>query len=180
MKLFQRWTNIGLFVYAISLPLFAQAALNASESWKSIPNLHNVTRDISRGGRPSRSDVTNLEGDGVKTIINIENDTQAVNSEMRHAEGLGMNYIRSPMSWSSRPSDRQIDQILGAMQDRQNFPIFLHCKHGRDRTGLIIGLYRVLVQGWEPRDAYREMLDLGFRPHLTALDSYFKRRTGMR
>ena len=82
------------------------------------------------------------------------------------------------MDGAVRPSDVQINQILSALADTNNFPIFIHCHHGQDRTGLIIGLYRVEAQGWAPAKAYQEMLVNGFHPNLAGLDKYFRDRTG--
>ena len=35
-------------------------------------------------------------------------------------------------------------------------PVYIHCEHGADRTGLLAALYRVKVQGWAPEDAKTE------------------------
>lgn len=146
-----------------------------------IPNFHEVSPGIFRGGRPTRkSDLEWLRSNGVETIINLENNTRAVREERRWAEELGMQYISRPMSWSERPDDDQVEDILRKLQEGRDRPLFIHCKHGRDRTGMIIGLFRVLAQDWSPNAAYKEMLDLGFRTYLEALDRYFKDRVGYR
>lgn len=158
--------------------LLAAIMLTASVSLAGIPNFHDVTDGISRGGRPNAADVEKLARDGVRTIINLENEMQVVKAEERQAKALGINFISSPMSWSVSPTDQQVDKILEIMSDPKNYPLFVHCKHGRDRTGMVVGLYRVLEQGWTAKKAYNEMLKLGFRPQLIALDSYFKERAG--
>ena len=78
------------------------------------------------------------------------------------------------------PPDLQkfAETLVNLHLDEKNFPIFLHCAHGEDRTGLLMGLYRVEVQGWTPEKAYLEMLKLGFHPKFKALDDYFRDRTG--
>lgn len=40
-------------------------------------------------------------------------------------------------------------------------PIFIHCAHGNDRTGLVVALYRILYENVSPTDAYEEMHNLG-------------------
>lgn len=45
----------------------------------------------------------------------------------------------------------------------------IHCTHGQDRTGLIVGMHRVMHDGWFARDAYGEMLDHNFHPELVGL-----------
>ncbi len=46
---------------------------------------------------------------------------------------------------------------------------YVHCEHGQDRTGLIIGAYRVKVEHWTKEQAYQEMLRFGFHPLLRGL-----------
>ena len=53
----------------------------------------------------------------------------------------------------------------------------MHCYHGEDRTGLVVGLHRYTNDHWTAVDAYREMLARGFHPVITILDSYFKKKT---
>ena len=48
---------------------------------------------------------------------------------------------------------------------------YVHCEHGQDRTGLIIGAYRVRVQRWSKSQAYQEMKAHGFHPLLHGLYS---------
>jgi protein tyrosine/serine phosphatase len=63
-------------------------------------------------------------------------------------------------AWSLR--DDQVIQALRILADRSNRPILVHCQHGADRTGVILALYRVVVQGWTKEDALREMNDGGY------------------
>jgi protein tyrosine/serine phosphatase len=38
-------------------------------------------------------------------------------------------------------------------------PAFIHCQHGADRTGTMVAVYRVRVQGWTKEDAIKEMME---------------------
>jgi protein tyrosine/serine phosphatase len=140
-----------------------------------------VDRDIYRSARPSAKNLADLkERYHFGLILNIENNKEAIQQEQETARQLGVEFVSSPMSWLVRPSDQQIDQILNRLRDRSHGPILLHCKMGEDRTGLVVGLYRVLVQKWSASDAYEEMLAMGFHPYYKALDKYFRDRTGYR
>ena len=44
-------------------------------------------------------------------------------------------------------------------------PVLVHCQHGADRTGSMIAVYRVIVQGWSKDDAIREMKEGGYGFH---------------
>ncbi len=51
---------------------------------------------------------------------------------------------------------------------------FVHCQHGEDRTGLIIGVYQVRVRHWTKSVAYQQMLDNGFHPSLPGLYRFWQ------
>ncbi len=49
-------------------------------------------------------------------------------------------------------------------------PIYVHCEHGKDRTGLVIALYRMRADGWSQEQAAAEMKEMG---HTGLLDELF-------
>jgi protein tyrosine/serine phosphatase len=71
-----------------------------------------------------------------------------------------------------------VNQIEAIMADHARRPIFVHCQQGEDRTGLIVGLYRVETEHWSPAAAYREMIAKGFHKILFFLNHYYEERTG--
>ena len=160
----------------ITIVTFAAMIANAH----NIPNFKQVHKEVFRGGRPSVQDLRDLKKLGIKTILNLENDTKAVMAETDVAKALNFNYISVPTASFFRPSDENVDRILEILNNPNNYPIFIHCTHGRDRTGLMVGLYRVEADSWDPKVAYQEMIDLGFRKVLFALKGYYKERTGMK
>ena len=54
--------------------------------------------------------------------------------------------------------------------------MLVHCQHGSDRTGTMIAVYRVIIDGWSKDDAVREMTNggFGFHPMWQNLISYIK------
>lgn len=154
-------------LFLIAVPTFAE----------DLPNLHNITPVIFRGGRPTIKGVQILKSNGIKSIINLENVVGPVSAERENAKKLGMGFMSSPVSWIRMPTDEQMDKILKVMSNPNNQPIYVHCLQGRDRTGLVAGLYRVLIEKVSPRDAFREMKELGFRSLFVTLDLYFRQRT---
>ena len=116
---------------------------------------------------------------GVKTIVNIDNDEDAIKFEAKVAKRLGMEMISIPLSGFWEPKDADVNRILSLMDNERLYPLFLHCKHGKDRTGLLSALYRVEYQKWSPTDAYDEMLNMGYNEWLFFLYTYFQARTGL-
>lgn len=167
--------NINTVLLSVALLLTA----NYSQAFvaEAIPNYREINARVFRGGRPTVEGLQTLKQQGIKSIINLENVSGPVGREREQAKLLGFGFMSSPMSWIVPPKDEQIDKILRVMSNPENQPVYIHCLHGRDRTGLVSGLFRVLVEGMEPRDAYREMKDLGFRSFFVTLEYYFRQRT---
>ena len=44
-----------------------------------------------------------------------------------------------------------------AIVDQQPKPIYLHCRYGQDRTGAMVAVYRMLIEGVSEEDAIAEL-----------------------
>ena len=143
-----------------------------------IDEFHQVGEGIYRGARPERVGMEALARSGIRVDLNLENDDSEIAKEQRVANELGIRMISIPFSGFWAPDDAKVDGVLSILGDPANYPIYVHCQFGQDRTGLIVGLFRVLHDHWEPRDAYNEMLQVGFHRSLVFLNHYFEERTG--
>jgi protein tyrosine/serine phosphatase len=81
------------------------------------------------------------------------------------------------MDGLATPNDAEVNAILATISDPASQPVFVHCMQGRDRTGLIIALYRVIYEHWTPKDAHDEMMAHGFNSILLAMNGYFEAKT---
>ncbi len=140
-------------------------------------NFAEVTPSLYRGGRPDEPGVQELAKMGVKTIIDLEDDDQAVAAEQGWAQQSGLWFIHEPMNGLETPRDAEVDDILAKINDPSLQPVFVHCMQGRDRTGLIVALDRVVAMGWAPKDAHDEMMAHGFNSLLLAMNHYFEEKT---
>ena len=112
----------------------------------------------------------------------IEATPGVIAQELRDAKAAGIPVVRFPMSaFEPALSQRFDDQMTAAIaQLAKASPsnlTYVHCRHGRDRTGLVVGLHRVENEKMAPKAAYTEMKDLGFRTFFIGLREYFERRT---
>ncbi len=133
---------------------------------------------IYRGGQPSSiQDYQKLKSLGVKTVINLRWDT-TVEQSMTAAREHRFQFLNFPIKATDYPDANQIHEIFEILDDSRNYPIFIHCQHGKDRTGLIAALYRVHRQNWKPVDARKEWIQMGFAVHfLRNLDKFFSAST---
>lgn len=148
--------------------------------------LHEVKKGLWRGAHPDRAGLEHVKSLGVKTIVSlqqpdgsaIEGDkADEVAQEQEDAKALGLRYISVPMSsWSIGPTyDHDWDQVKPLLEKPDG--VYVHCQHGHDRTGLIIALERVFVEGKSPEEAHDEWLALGHTPLLFMMDAYFGLKT---
>jgi protein tyrosine/serine phosphatase len=153
----------------------------------TLENFREVRTGLYRGGHPNTASFATLESKGIKTIVDleidngIEADTDDITQELDDASKAGIAVLRFPMSAFDSPDDefdRMIDQIMVILSDETLGPIYVHCAHGQDRTGLVIALERVIDEGWSPKDAHDEMLALGFHTMFVGLDHYYEEKTG--
>ena len=55
-----------------------------------------------------------------------------------------------------------IDEFLSLMDNPANRPVLLHCKAGLHRTGVLVAVYRMEYDGWDPLAAVEELKANGF------------------
>jgi tyrosine-protein phosphatase SIW14 len=118
-----------------------------------------VGEGVYRG--PRLGNLNELKSLRVRTILDLENNTGAVSREEAVAKELGIEVINIPMSEITRPSPADLVKSVEIMGDPALQPVYVHCLHGRDRTGLAVAAYRILHDGWSVDRAYREAVDNG-------------------
>jgi protein tyrosine phosphatase (PTP) superfamily phosphohydrolase (DUF442 family) len=150
-----------------------------------IMNFAKVSPGLYRGARPTDEGLAHLKKIGIRTIVDleigdlIEATPAQIDHEKQVATELGFVFVRRPMSaFQPFVSDAAMNETLAILADPAARPIYVHCKHGQDRTGLVIGLERVLSEGWDPADAHAEMLALGFHTFFWGLEHYYEEKTG--
>jgi tyrosine-protein phosphatase SIW14 len=159
-----------LFAFAV-----APAVATPPPPSAALPNFRQVTETIYRGGAPTLQGLKTLQGMGIRTIIDLRISPKDVKIEKARALELGFTWINLPMG-SEPPTQKQVDTLLATLAKAEEEPVFVHCQHGADRTGCMLGIYRVAVQGWTYPQAYAEMRKYGFKPYYTKLANAVKTR----
>lgn len=127
---------------------------------QSLRNFHQVSGELYRGAQPDRHGFVELERLGIKTVVNL----RLTSSDKKLLEGTSL----SPVDIPAEPWDLEEPDILAFLRvvvDPVRVPVFVHCSHGADRTGAMVAIYRVVLQGWDKEGAIREMTEGGFGYH---------------
>jgi tyrosine-protein phosphatase SIW14 len=129
-----------------------------------IKNFGQMDENFYRGSRPNEEDYAALAGLGVKTIIDLTDNSR--DYEQPAVERAGLKYINIPMVDKSYPSMEQINEFLKVVADPATGKFFVHCAGGRHRTGVVGAIYRFNHDRWNLDQALAEMdqyeFDSGF------------------
>jgi protein tyrosine phosphatase (PTP) superfamily phosphohydrolase (DUF442 family) len=142
-------------------PLSLPANVRSSERLYNLPGLGNLGRvapGVLRGAEVSREGYATLKSMGVKTVI----DMRTTANEKKEVEAAGMKAIAIPIEMSRDGLREKVDRVVALMADPANQPVYVHCRHGQDRTGIVVAAFRMKQQGWSLADAETEMQAFGF------------------
>lgn len=120
-------------------------------------NLYQMTPNLYRSALPTADNVPMLQALNVGTVVTFIKDNDK--TWMGNAQ---MSRVSIPLH-ADRVTDADVIRVLHVLQDAgEKGPVLMHCKHGRDRTGLMAAMYRMVIQGWSKTEAISEMRTGGF------------------
>ena len=92
---------------------------------------------------------------GIKNIINLKSD----GGEGELVRQAGMTYLHVPLG-SRPPSESNWAQIKSLLSSGNTL---VHCRHGADRTGLVVARWKIEQGLMNQEEAYEEALSFGFK-----------------
>ena len=130
---------------------------------RGIPNAGKISDSLYRGAQPREKGLPELKKLGITAIVDLRGeDAEKIAWERKHAESLGIRFVHIPVSGWSPPRDEQIAQFLSLFHKDPQQKIFVHCRVGKDRTGVLVATYRVALGKWPAEQAVKEMHFFGF------------------
>jgi protein tyrosine/serine phosphatase len=130
------------------------------EGKEGLPNFHKITDALYRGGQPDDEAFATLKEMGIKTVVNL----RTFHSDRRECREHGLDYVKiSAQAWEAE--EEEVVDFLKVVTDPERQPVFFHCLHGADRTGMMAAVYRIVLQCWPKEEAVREMTEGGYGYH---------------
>lgn len=142
-----------------------------------VGNFGEVTPTLYRGGQPKPAGFEALAKMGINIVVDVR--LSGRDKERKEVEKLGMQFVEIP--WHCLlPKDEHFARFLTLLRENPDKKVFVHCRYGDDRTGMMIAAYRMAVEGWTPEEARREMAKFGFHrlvcPSLVPYEKSFPER----
>ena len=122
-----------------------------------------VTKDLYRGGCPTAKDLAYLKSIGIKKIVSLDEECGQKIDPV--CEDFGLQHI----IWGLGDGN---DPKIAALKKRivptltHGGPTYVHCLHGKDRTGMTVAMYRVYT-GWPVGKALDEAARFGMGAYLS-------------
>jgi len=149
---------------AAVLLLFSIAVVaRGADDYAELPRFDQVSERLYRGAQPRQGGIPRLAGLGINTIINLRGAGPHTRADEAEAKSWGLNYFNIPLPVWGRPRDAAVRRIMEIARAPENGRVFIHCKDGVDRTGVIVALNRITWEGWSTEAATAEAVRLGMR-----------------
>lgn len=127
------------------------------EDLQNFYNFKKINNELYKSGQPDLNFLYWLKRKyGIKTIVNLRNEVEVF--ERKFAENYKIDLIHLPITpFLKDPNKETILWFLRLFQDPQSLPVLMHCRRGKDRTGAMIALFRLLHQNWPIQKVLEEM-----------------------
>jgi uncharacterized protein (TIGR01244 family) len=152
----QRIRHFGPVCAALLLGLLPRAAYSQFTERDGLPDFRKVNEQLYRGGQPTAAGLRNLAKLGVKSVIDLQAPGENRIKEKELVESLGMRYFSLPMGRGFGVDPEQIHATLKLLDNAEHGPVFVHCRKGHDRTGVVIACFRIAHDGWSNDKAIQE------------------------
>ena len=137
-----------------------------------VDNFHQVNDHLYRGAQPTEHGFRSLAQLGVRTVVDLRIPEERSNEEQKLVKSLGMHYVHIPVKGRRFPTDGEVQKTLAILNDASAWPVFVHCREGKDRTGTMIACYRVAHDQWTNMRALAEAKSYGMHKVERAMQEY--------
>jgi tyrosine-protein phosphatase SIW14 len=119
-----------------------------------VHNFHEVNEHVYRGAQPTPKGFRNLRKLGIRTVVDLRE--HHAGEEESVVKSAGMQYLNIGMPRLHAPTDDEVSKALAILNDGADWPVFVHCLRGSDRTGTVIACYRIEHDHWSNGKALDE------------------------
>lgn len=125
-------------------------------------NRHRVSERLWRSAQPTPGDLKDLKERGLKSVVCVRGG-RAFGSwplEKEACERLQLDLHKVAIRARQAPRKQDLLELVDLLSSL-SYPALIHCKSGADRTGFVVAVYLIAIEG-RPVDEALEQLSLRF------------------
>ncbi len=103
--------------------------------------------------------IVDLRFPGTNDLVNNPEIPKELIEEQQAVEKIGgVNYFNNGSD--QVPKQENLDQFFKIMDNKDNYPVLIHCYHGIGRAEMYSALYRIEYEGWSNEEARKGVRSL--------------------
>lgn len=139
-----------------------------------VPDLHQVEPGLYRGGEPTTEGWNYLQSLGVNVDIQLDYDNERPVNVVPPPTVEVRRFTMPPSDTDDILRGPRVAELVAAANAiasarATSRVVYVHCKHGHDRTGGVVATYRHVNEHQSKVDAFAEARKLGFHIELLGL-----------
>jgi tyrosine-protein phosphatase SIW14 len=139
-----------------------------------IARFRRIDDNIYCGHQPPPQGYGQLKQMGIKTVLDLRGGFIHKPHEEKEVTAAGMEYHSMRLSGFWEPHNNQMADILAILEDPSKTPIFVHCRRGDDRAGMVIACYRIAHDHWTNEQALTAARQEGLNVLEVLMQRYIK------
>lgn len=150
-----------------SLPFLdaTDSVVNNTENFAA-PTPYEFAHNLFRGPRPeSKEQLHNwIAENKITKVISLDDyydDQSQKRKEENWVREANAKWVHYPMHHLKGPNLNQLKEALKLLIEDRSERVYLHCQHGKDRTGFVVAAYRMSEEGKSLREAKDELYEFG-------------------
>ena len=116
---------------------------------------------LATSGQPTDEELAAAAREGAEVVINLalhDDPRYSLADEAGAVAALGMTYVHIPVKFDA-PTEADLDAFFAAMAEHRGRRMLVHCAANKRATAFL-GLYRVIVEKWDPERAFAPMKEI--------------------
>lgn len=100
--------------------------------------------------------IVDLRFPGTNDLVNNPEIPKELTDEQEAVAKIeGVNYFNNGSD--QVPNQKNLDRFFEIMDNKDNYPVLIHCYHGVGRAEMYSAIYRIEYEGWSNEDARKEV-----------------------
>lgn len=122
-----------------------------------------VGKNLYRGTQVELREIDKIAKKGINLVINLKFELPKTHKKLKKKYiEKGIKYINMPLN-PFKLDMKQIENIFKVLKENLDKKMYIHCCFGKDRTGLVVGMYEKLLGNFNFMKVWDNLIKNGHR-----------------